>query len=77
MRTLFGVMKEDYNWEYKLEKDFNFDGGFAAKMKVLREERMEDWPDLGTGKTCRMLESNQCRMSISQYSMRTIQKNYC
>ena len=43
-------MREEYNWEYKLEKDFNFDGGFAAKMKVLREEIMEDWPDLGTGK---------------------------
>jgi len=31
LHTLFGVMKEEYNWGYKLEKDFNFDGGFAAK----------------------------------------------
>ena len=35
LRTLMAVMKEEYNWEYQLDRDFNFEGGFAGRMRVL------------------------------------------
>ena len=44
------VMKEEYNWEYQLDRDFNFERGFSENMRVLQEERMKTWPLCRTGK---------------------------
>ena len=68
--TLMAVMKEEYNWEYQLDRDFNFEGGFAGRIRVLREERMKVWPLYATGKTYRMLELNRRRMLTLPFSTR-------
>ena len=50
LHTLMAVMKEEYNWEYQLDRDFNFERGFTENMRVLQEERMKAWPLCRTGK---------------------------
>lgn len=49
MKTLLGVMKTEYNWNFSITHDFNFTGGYFARAKALYEERAEDWPGYGCG----------------------------
>ena len=44
-------MEKEYDWNYSVDHDFNFEGGLAPEMNMLRTERMKKWPELGTGKT--------------------------
>ena len=50
LRCLMAAMREDFRWNYNILTDFNFEGGFAARMKDLRATRMNDWPEYATGK---------------------------
>ena len=47
IHTFLAYMKEDYGWEYSMDKDFNFVGGFRAKMQKLYAERAKVWPAYG------------------------------
>ena len=49
IRSLLGCMVQEYGWNYELLKDFNFVGGFSAKMQLLREQRSKEYPTYATG----------------------------
>ena len=50
LRSLVAIMKEEYDWDYSLEKDFNNTGGLKAKIVTLYAERRKEWPGVyGTG----------------------------
>ena len=49
IQTCFGIMKEDFDWNYSVDHDFNFERGLAPKMNMLWTEITKKWLKLGTG----------------------------
>lgn len=49
MKTLLGYLKEQYNWNYSIQHDFNFQGGYTPRINLLFSERMEAYPGYGFG----------------------------
>ena len=44
IRCLLGTMKTDYNWDVRLSRDFNNDGGFRARITQLFQARAKEFP---------------------------------
>jgi hypothetical protein len=50
VRSLVAAMNEEFDWRYSLEQDFNFQGGYNARVRTMYGERAEEWPGVfGTG----------------------------
>ena len=37
-------MRDEFDWRYSLEKDFNFQGGLSPRIETIYEERSKEWP---------------------------------
>ena len=48
IRTVLGIMKQEFGWEYSLDNDFKFTGGLSARMKKLFNERSKQFPAVST-----------------------------
>lgn len=46
IRNILGMMRRDFGWEFSLEKDFKFTGGFEGRIKQLFEERSKEYPQV-------------------------------
>ncbi len=49
LRSLLGLLSEEYDWRYQYESHFSFKGGLKPKMELLHAERKKKYPTYGTG----------------------------
>ena len=57
LRTIIGYLRDSHDWRFKLEKDFNFDGGLKPALDELFEKRrLEVGGGFGAGSNRSILE---------------------